>query len=151
MKGSTRWLWTSPILTRYGLKLELGHFIISGTKFAFSNLTIIWGILGPNPILMRIWHFSYHHHQHEFYRIPILGHYFWNILCKLSKCNVHSSLHLHHQNLITNKIGVHSSEIRGLCSTKCSRETLQNLPYFWNTKTHIVFFVFHFVLFYFFP
>ena len=59
---------------------------IWGTEFAFSNLTIIWGILGPTPILMHIWHFSYHHHQYEFYRIPILGHYFWNILCKLSKC-----------------------------------------------------------------
>ena len=91
MEGSTRWLWTSPTLTRYGLKLELGHFIISGREFAFSNLTIIWGILGPSPILMHIWHFSYHHHQYEFYRIPILGHYFWNILCKLSKCNLHAS------------------------------------------------------------
>ena len=28
---------------------------------------------------------------------------------------------------------------------KCSRETLQNLPYFCNKKTHVVFFVFHFV------
>ena len=28
---------------------------------------------------------------------------------------------------------------------------IQNLPYFWNTKTHVVFFVFHFVLLYFFP
>ena len=45
----------------------------------------------------------------------------------------------------------HSSEIRGLCLMKCSSETLQNLPYFWNTKTHVVFFLFHFVLLYFFP
>ena len=28
---------------------------------------------------------------------------------------------------------------------------IQNLPYFWNKKTHVVFFVFHFVLLYFFP
>ena len=28
---------------------------------------------------------------------------------------------------------------------KCSRETLQNLPYFMYKKTHVVFFVFHFV------
>ena len=34
---------------------------------------------------------------------------------------------------------------------KCSRKILQNLPHFWNMKTHIVFFVFHFVLLYFFP
>ena len=42
----------------------------------------------------------------------------------------------------------HSSEIRGMCSMKCSSKTLQNLPYFWNTKTHAVFFVFHFVQLY---
>ena len=40
----------------------------------------------------------------------------------------------------------HSSEIRGLCLMKCSSQMLPNLPYFWNTKTHVVFFVFHFVL-----
>ena len=34
----------------------------------------------------------------------------------------------------------HSSEIRGLCLMKCSCETLQNLPYFWNTKTTLSFF-----------
>ena len=45
----------------------------------------------------------------------------------------------------------HSSEIWGLCLMKSSRKTLQNLPYFWNMKTHVVFFVFHFVLLYFFP
>ena len=45
----------------------------------------------------------------------------------------------------------HSSEIRGLCSMKSSRKMLLNLPYFWNTKTHIVFFIFHFVLLYFSP
>ena len=33
----------------------------------------------------------------------------------------------------------HSSEKRGLCLKKCSSEMLQNLPYFCNTKTHIVF------------
>ena len=26
---------------------------------------------------------------------------------------------------------------RGLCLMKCSSKTLQNLPYFWNTKTHM--------------
>ena len=31
----------------------------------------------------------------------------------------------------------HSSEMRGLCLMKCSSETLQNLPYFWNTKTYV--------------
>ena len=39
---------------------------------------------------------------------------------------------------------LHSSEIRGLCSMKCSSETLQNLLYFMYKKTHVVFFVFHF-------
>ena len=33
----------------------------------------------------------------------------------------------------------HSSEIRGLCLIKCYRDTLQNLPYFWNMKTHVDF------------
>ena len=43
-----------------------------------------------------------------------------------------------------------NSEIRGLCSTKCSSETLQNLLYFMykKRKTHVVFFVFHFVQLY---
>ena len=38
----------------------------------------------------------------------------------------------------------HSSVIRGLCSTLCSRETLQNLPYFCNKKTNVFFSVFSF-------
>ena len=45
----------------------------------------------------------------------------------------------------------HSSEIRGLRSTKCSSETLQNLLYFMYKKTHVVFFVFHFEQLSFFP
>ena len=42
----------------------------------------------------------------------------------------------------------HSSEIRYLCLMKCSSETLQNLPYFWNMKTHVDFFIFYFVSWY---
>ena len=42
----------------------------------------------------------------------------------------------------------HSSEIRGLRSTKCSSEILQNLLYFMYKKIHVVFFVFHFVQLY---
>ena len=34
---------------------------------------------------------------------------------------------------------------------KWPSEMLQFLPYFWNMKTHIVFFAFHFVQLYFFP
>ena len=37
------------------------------------------------------------------------------------------------------KIEYHSSEIRGLCLMKWPGETLQNLSYFWNTKTNAVF------------
>ena len=33
----------------------------------------------------------------------------------------------------------HSSEIRGLCLMKWPSKSLQNLPYFWNMKTLIVF------------
>ena len=36
----------------------------------------------------------------------------------------------------------YSSEIRGFCSTTCSGESLQNLPYFWKMKTHVFFFFF---------
>ena len=46
---------------------------------------------------------------------------------------------------------MHSSEIRVLCLMKCSSETIQNLPYFWNMKNHVDFFIFHFILLYFFP
>ena len=45
---------------------------------------------------------------------------------------------------------LHTSEIKGLRSTKCSTETLQNLLYFMYKKTHVVFFIFHLVQFYFF-
>ena len=45
----------------------------------------------------------------------------------------------------------HSSEKRGLCLMKGASETLQNLPYIYHKKTHVVFFVFHFVLLYIFP
>ena len=44
----------------------------------------------------------------------------------------------------------HSSEIRGLCLMKLSSEKIQNLQYFWNKKTHIVFCLF-FISCYFFP
>ena len=46
---------------------------------------------------------------------------------------------------------LHSLEIRGLRSTKCSSETLQNLLYFMYKKIHVVIFVFHFVQLYFLP
>ena len=39
----------------------------------------------------------------------------------------------------------HSSKIGGLRSTKFSSKTLQNLLYFMYKKTHVVFFVFHFM------
>ena len=43
---------------------------------------------------------------------------------------------------------LHSSEIRGLCSTKSSSETLQNLLYFMYKKTHVVFsfFIFFYLM-----
>ena len=42
----------------------------------------------------------------------------------------------------------YSSKFQSLCSMKCSSETLQNLLYFMYKKTHVVFFVFHFVQLY---
>ena len=54
-----------------------------------------------------------------------------------------------HSNFVTQKQSgdflytcAHFSEIRGLCSTKCSSETLQNLLYLMYKKTHAVFFSF---------
>ena len=48
-------------------------------------------------------------------------------------------------------LGKHSSEIRGLRSMKCSSKMHQNLLHFMYKKTHVVFFVFHFVQLYSFP
>ena len=45
-------------------------------------------------------------------------------------------------------MGVHSSEIGGLCLMKWPSEILQNLPYFMYKNTHVVFFVFQFVQLY---
>ena len=45
----------------------------------------------------------------------------------------------------------HSSQIQGLCSTKSSSKTLENLPYLIYTNTQSCFSVFHFVLLYIFP
>ena len=42
----------------------------------------------------------------------------------------------------------HSSEIKDSRSTKCCSKTLQNLLYFMYKKTHVVFFVFHFMQLY---
>ena len=36
---------------------------------------------------------------------------------------------------VTKTMPKHSTEIRGLCLMKWPSEMLQNLPYFWNTKT----------------
>ena len=52
---------------------------------------------------------------------------------------------------LTPSLVLHSSEKRGLRSTFCPRETLQNLLYFMHKKTHVVFFVFHFVQLWVFP
>ena len=52
--------------------------------------------------------------------------------------------------LESQEVASHSSQFEGLCSTKSSSKMLQNLPYFWHKKTHIVLFIFHFVLLYFF-
>ena len=43
------------------------------------------------------------------------------------------------------------SQFEGLCSMKSSSETLQNLPYFYHMKTHVVFFPFSFRATLFFP
>jgi hypothetical protein len=42
------------------------------------------------------------------------------------------------------KYELHPPEIRGFCSSFCPAKTHQNLLYFYNKKTHVVFFVFHF-------
>ena len=40
---------------------------------------------------------------------------------------------------------INSLEIIGLCLMNWQSETLQNLPYFWNTKTYIIFFILFFI------
>ena len=69
-----------------------------------------------------------------------------------SFCRKRKSFYWFVKKNLNSKIGIlllfHSSEIRGLCLTKCSSETLQNLLYFMYKKTHVVFFVFHFVRLY---
>ena len=63
----------------------------------------------------------------------------------------YSSIHNPLRNFFKTRkyVHIHSSQFQGLCSMKSSSEMLQNLPYFWNMKTHIV--IFHFMLLYFFP
>ena len=41
---------------------------------------------------------------------------------------------------------INSLEIIGLCLMNWRSEKLQNLPYFWNTKTYIIYFIFHFIM-----
>ena len=53
-------------------------------------------------------------------------------------CCVHHQLQCYEFGLFS-LLKLHSSEIRGLCLMKWPSERLQNLPYFWNTKTHVVF------------
>ena len=75
-------------------------------------------------------------------------HLWWLHLAQSLKIN---SLWENNSSLSTENLSMplaHSSEIRGLYSTKCSSETLQNLLYFMYKKTHVVFFVFHFVQLY---
>ena len=69
--------------------------------------------------------------------------------CKLLLARAHTAAILSITFFSWFQLKGHSSEIRGLCSTKSSNEILQNLPYFWNKKTCLVFFMFHFVLLYF--
>ena len=59
--------------------------------------------------------------------------------------------HFKNENVVNDRstyYAYHSSEIRGLHSTKCSSETFQNLLYFMYKKTQVIFFVFHFVQLY---
>ena len=51
----------------------------------------------------------------------------------------------------TSLLQPHYSEIRGICSTNCSRGMLQNWPYFIYMKTHSCFFHFSFHATLFFP
>ena len=50
-----------------------------------------------------------------------------------------SALHFLHEKKFGCEKAGHSSEIRGLCSRKCSSKRLQNLLYFMYKKTHVVF------------
>ena len=69
--------------------------------------------------------------------------YSYNCLKILGKTVLLRVLYKHfaYQYFCQEYIIAHSSEIRGLRSTKCSSETLQNLLYFLYKKTHVVFFI----------
>ena len=53
----------------------------------------------------------------------------------------HSGIEIEKIVLKTYSLIYHSSEIRDLCLMKWPSEMLQNLQYFWNTKTYVVFFI----------
>ena len=88
---------------------------------------------------------------------PLLLQKFWSPkpLCYGARCSYFSSssMYMYVPMMVAAAADVasHSSWIRGLSSTKCFSETLQNLLYFMYKKTHVVFFVFHFVQLYIFP
>ena len=67
-------------------------------------------------------------------QIPICLKLISNMFLNKCKLRIHKLIFIYHY------ITLHSSEIRGLCLMKCSSGMLQNLPYFWNMKTHIVIF-----------
>ena len=79
--------------------------------------------------------------QHSCYTIRLL----LTLIDHTAADTVIHTLKVHTQDILTYS---NSSEIRGLHSTKCSSETLQNLLYFMYKKTHVVYFVFHFVQLY---
>ena len=84
------------------------------------------------------------------HKVIVSGIFFWSVLFSIKKLPKMSIFHAS-LNYIFCRIFAHcthSSEIRGLRSTKCSIEKLQNLLYFMYKKTHVVFFVFQFVQLY---
>ena len=93
----------------------------------------------------KIWHLMYKYKYKQDTLTRKLKKLHWNAQNKCNACLLIINFSKHHHSCN------HSSEIRGLCLTKSSSKTLQYFPYFWNAKTHVVFFVFHFVLLYFSP
>ena len=65
------------------------------------------------------------------------------------KTTTYSAVYIYHililKYIIFYSISSHSSEKRGLRSMKYASKMLQNLLYFMYKKTHVVFFVYHFV------
>ena len=120
------------ISTQSGIYTRMRHkLLIFSSNWPWKFLKQVWANNGS--ISRSNYHHSHHHHYFPVF--SVWKNYFSFSLKQPNRLSRPTS-------------AVHSSEIRGLRSTKCSSVSLQNLLYFMYKKTHVVLFVFHFVQLY---